>query len=72
MFVYGIKPGPKVFFEILARGGVSARLDAAGVIGPGRSITVMLGFFLLHYFIDNLPGTLIRTGCVHFRIRSLQ
>ena len=35
--VKGIKPGPKVFVEILARGGVPACLDAGGVLGPGRA-----------------------------------
>ncbi len=29
--------GPEVFVEILACGGVPVRLDAGGVLGPGRS-----------------------------------
>ena len=32
-----MKPGPEVFVEILARGGVLARMDTGGVLGPGRS-----------------------------------
>ncbi len=37
VIVEGIKPGSEVFVEILAHGGVPARLDAGGVLGPGQS-----------------------------------